>query len=439
MNAHPIVDPLIRHVAAWYDKRCSSCATIRIETLVREPTNTCRACRRGQTISMLLLKTMAMTMGVPLKELREFATDAESMAIMVALARGVHAHGIRAFRSGFPVYAVFDITNHCNLHCIHCYSEDTQTDLETNEVFGVLKQLSDTGVGVIDFGGGEPLLRPDIFDILQYSKKLGMYTSMTTNGTMLDQATARRLKDARIDHVCVSLDGASPQVHDYIRGTNGAFDNAIAAITTCKACKIPIQVSTVVMRRNMSDLVALSSLLASMQVDGWYMYDFVPAGRGAGLQNEVLSEEQRRHVLECLLGIEPTFPGQIKPYPYLITRNAADQQTSFFNKYGRLTQLFKGCLSGRWTCHVSNNGDLHPCFLLPSRLGNLTHESIDSIWFNPENAVLRTLRNRRLLKGDCGQCRHRDVCGGCRAQAYWKTGSYLDSDSCWITRSNPST
>ncbi|MCX6671283.1 MAG: SPASM domain-containing protein, partial [Euryarchaeota archaeon] len=108
--------------------------------------------------------------------------------------------------------------------------------------------------------------------------------------------------------------------------------------------------------------------------------------------------------------------------------------TYFYKKYGRLTELFKGCLSGRWVCHISSNGDLHPCHLLPHTLGNLTQETFEDIWFDRNNRVLRELRERRLVKGTCGKCASRDVCGGCRAQAFWKTNDYLEGDCCWIAQ-----
>ena len=94
--------------------------------------------------------------------------------------------------------------------------------------------------------------------------------------------------------------------------------------------------------------------------------------------------------------------------------------------------MFKGCLTARWMCHISSNGDLHPCHLLPQKLGNLKQENFDEIWFDKNNVLLNELRNRSLLKGKCGICNYRDVCGGCRARAFWKTNDYLESDTCWI-------
>jgi len=123
----------------------------------------------------------------------------------------------------------------------------------------------------------------------------------------------------------------------------------------------------------------------------------------------------------------------LKPYPYLVTINSTYDKKSFFHRaYGQLSEIIQGCPTARWACHISNNGDLHPCHLLPFKLGNLKQENFVDIWFNKNNKVLNDLRDRTLLKGNCKNCKHRDVCGGCRAQAYWRTGDYLEGDNCWV-------
>jgi radical SAM protein with 4Fe4S-binding SPASM domain len=372
-------------------------------------------------------------MNIDSKELGELSSNAEAMASINAFVRSIRREGRLAIEFGIPLYAVFDVTNKCNLGCIHCYSSEQQEELTTTEVAHVLDKLASAGVEMVDFGGGEPLLRTDIFDILAHSKHLGLYTSISTNGVLLDEHCVRRLKQLNVDHVCVSLDGARSETHDRIRNKKGTYEKAINGIKNCRNAGMTTQISTVFMRSNINELEDLHKLLEGFHVDGWYLYDFVPAGRGKKLQHEVLLPEQRNHLFDYLQGVAPSSTMTLKPYPYLITLNSAcGTETYFYKKYGRLTEFFKGCLSGRWVCHISSNGDLHPCHLLPQTLGNLTQETFEDIWFNDNNPVLKELRDRRLLKGICGACDYRDVCGGCRAQAFWKTGDYLDSDSCWI-------
>jgi radical SAM protein with 4Fe4S-binding SPASM domain len=426
---------LVAPFAAWYSKPCSVCGTPRIEALLRSHKEIilCPGCKKNLIFADMLFKILLMSMKIQSSELGELSSNAETMASINAFFRSIRKQGHLAIKFGIPIYAVFDVTNRCNLRCLHCYSSEQREELTTTDVYHVLDKLSTAGVGMIDFGGGEPLLRTDIFDILTYAKHLGFYTSISTNGTLLDETCVKRLKTLRIDHVCISLDGATPETHDHIRDKKGAYEKTISGIKNCVNAGITTQISTVFMNSNINELRDMYTLLESLHVDGWYIYDFVPAGRGKELQQEVLTPEQRKRLFEYLQEIAPSSTMTLKPYPYLITINSASRtETYFYKKYGRLTELFKGCLSGRWVCHISSNGDLHPCHLLPHILGNLTQESFEDIWFNKNNPVLKELRDRRLVKGTCGKCTYRDVCGGCRAQAFWKTNDYLEGDSCWV-------
>jgi len=366
-------------------------------------------------------------------DLSNISSDKEAIPLINALFRGISKHGIKKMKNGVPLYVVFDITNRCNLKCIHCYSSTQNEELTTNDVYHVIDNLYEAGAGIIDFGGGEPLLRDDIFDILSYSKDFGLCTSISTNGILLNEDCIKRLKKLKIDHVCISLDGAKPETHDHIRNRKGTYEKTINGIKKCVNAGIDTQISTVFMKSNIDELVDIYNLLKSFDVDGWYVYDFIPAGRGRELQDEILQPEQRQQLFAQLQDFAVSSDMSIKPYPYSITINPAyGKDTYFYKKYGRLTGLFKGCLAARWVCHISSNGYLHPCHLLPHKLGNLKQQAFGDIWFDNSNPILKELRDRTLLKGKCGMCRYRDICGGCRARAFWSTGDYLESDSCWI-------
>lgn len=435
MKRVSLLDSPIKIIATWYSKRCSRCGTPRIEALLHHYHKKidCPECNRYHVFGTILFKLLTMSMKIEGSELRDISSNAEAMATINAYVRSIGKQGRLGMNVGIPIYTVFDVTNKCNLRCLHCYSSDYHDELSTTDVYHILDKLASAGVGTIDFGGGEPLLRTDIFDILAYSKRLGLYTSLSTNGTLLDEDCVKRLQKIPIDHVCISLDGVRPETHDYVRHSKGTYEKTIRGINTCVQAGICTQISTVVMNSNLNEVRDLFSLLESLHVDGWYLYDFVPAGRGKDLQHEVLTADQRQQLFALLQDIAPTSTIPLKPYPYAITINSAcGTETYFYKKYGRLTEIFSGCLSGRWVCHISSNGDVHPCHLLPHSLGNLTSESFEAIWFNNRSPVLRELRVRSLVKGACGACRYRDVCGGCRAQAFWKTGDYLASDSCWL-------
>jgi len=430
-----MLDPLVKTSAKWYSKQCATCGTTRIEAVLnnfKEKTS-CLECKKYLTFGNILLRTLTMYMKMDSKELSDLSSDKEVMATINALIRGVSRHGLTAIKIGMPLYVVFDVTSRCNLNCIHCYSSKKQEEMTTSDVYHIIDMLHEAGTGIIDFGGGEPLLRNDIFDILSYSKKSGLYTSISTNGTPLSTNCVNHLKTLNIDHVCISLDGKKPETHDHIRNKKGTYEKTIEGIKNCTDAGIDTRISTVFMKSNIGELVDIYNLLNSLDVDGWYIYDFVPAGRGKELQNEVLDQKQRKQLFEYLQGIAVSSKIKLNPYPYLITINSAyGKDTYFYKRYGRLTEFFKGCLSARWVCCISSNGDLYPCHLLPHKLGNLKRKSFEDIWLNKNNPILRELRDRKLLKGNCGKCKYRDFCGGCRAQAFWRTGDYLESDRCWI-------
>jgi len=428
-------NPLLRPLAKWYAQRCPACGTSRLEAVLKgfKEKSSCQECGKHLSFGSVMLKTALRYLRMERSDFGDLSSDPEAMALANALCRGIATQGQRAIDVGLPLYVVFDVTSRCNLRCIHCYSSENKKDLSTEKASQVILKLFNAGAGVMDFGGGEPLLREDIFDLLSYAKGLGLYTSISTNGLLLDNPRVDRLKALGIDHVCVSLDGATAETHDSIRNKHGAFEQAIQGIQTCVSAGITTQASTVVMNRNLDEVEDMENLLTGLQVKGWYLYDFVPAGRGKTLQDEALAPEQRHHLYETLQGRAPQSKITLKPYPYLITINAASaSETYFYQKYGKLTEFFHGCLSGRWTCYVSSNGDVFPCHQLPFLLGNLTTSTFNDIWFDTESPVLRELRDRSALKGACGSCSYRNVCGGCRAQAFWRTGDHLASDRCWI-------
>jgi len=430
-----MLNPLVKTLAKWYSKECSTCNTTRIEAVLNsfKEKILCQECRKQIIFGKILLKTMMVYTKMNSNDFSDLSSEKEAMSLINALFRGISKNGLTTMETGVPLYVVFDVTNKCNLKCIHCYSSTQSEESTTSDVYQIIDKLYEAGAGIIDFGGGEPLLRNDIFDILSYSKDIGLYTSISTNGTLLNKDYIKRLKTLGIDHVCISLDGAKSETHDHIRNKKGTYEKTVNGIKNCVNAGINTQISTVFMKSNIDELVGIYNLLKSLDVDGWYVYDFIPAGRGRKLQDEILESKERQQLFARLQELAVLSNMLIKPYPYSITINSAcEKDTYFYEKYGRLTELFKGCLAARWVCHVSSNGDIHPCHLLPHKLGNLKQQVFRDIWLDTSNLVLKELRDRTLLKGDCGTCGYRDVCGGCRARAYWSTGDYLGSDSCWI-------
>jgi radical SAM protein with 4Fe4S-binding SPASM domain len=425
----------VKILANWYSKKCYKCNATHIEVILNsfKEKNFCPECKKQIYIGKILLKIFLIYTKLNINDLIDLSSDKQAMAIINALFRGISKVGLTTLRTGIPVYVVFDITNKCNLKCIHCYSSTKNDELKTNDVYHIINMLYEQGAGIIDFGGGEPLLRNDIFDIISYSKDIGLYTSISTNGLLLSDNYVKRLKKLKIDQVCISLDGAKPETNDYIRNKKGVYRKTINGIKNCVNSGINTQISTVFMKSNINELLNIYNLIKSLNVNGWYVYDFIPAGRGIKLKDELLNPKQRQQLFSKLEELSVENNLLIKPYPYAVTINSVSRKDAYFyKKYGRLTEFFKGCLAARWVCHISSNGDLNPCHLLPHKLANLKEENFENVWFNNTNIVIKELRNRKLLKGNCGICIYKDVCGGCRARAFWNTSDYLESDTCWI-------
>jgi len=430
-----MINRFIRALAKWYTSQCSICNTSIIETIIisNKEEKPCKQCKNQIVLGRILLKTILIFMKIKIDDLSSLSSDKETMPLINSIFRGIGKYGIKAIKIGIPLYVVFDITTKCNLKCIHCYSSTYNEELTTNEVYRILDNLYEAGAGIVDFGGGEPLLRDDIFDILSYSKRIGIYTSISTNGLLIDDFCIKRLNELKIDHICISLDGAKIETHDYIRNKKGTYEKIINCIRKCVNAGINTQVSTVFMNSNIDELEDIFNLLNKLHINGWYVYDFIPAGRGSEIKDEVLNAKERQKLFERLQGFAASSNISIKPYPYSITVNSASgKDTFFYKKYGQFTEFFKGCLTARWACHVSSNGDLHPCYLIQLKIGNLKQQSFHDIWFDKNITILKELRDRTYLKGVCGICKYKDVCGGCRARAFYSTGDYLESDSCWI-------
>ena len=217
-----MIDRFVRFIAKWYTKKCTKCNTSHIEIITKKnkEKNLCKKCKNQNILGKILFKTIIFFMKIDIDDISNLSSDNETMPLINSLFRGISKYGLKAIKIGIPLYVVYDITTKCNLKCIHCYSTTNYEELKKNDVKHVIDNLFRGGASIIDFGGGEPLLRDDIFDILSYSKSIGLYTSISTNGILLDEDCINRLKTLKIDHVCISLDGAKPETHDYIRNKN---------------------------------------------------------------------------------------------------------------------------------------------------------------------------------------------------------------------------
>lgn len=357
---------------------------------------------------------------------------------------GIVKYGVRRpFTPGAPFLIVWDITTRCNLRCRHCYStagRPSPKELTTEEAARVIDDLADMGVAAIAFSGGEPLLRPDFFDLVREARDRGIFPAVATNGTLITKEVARRLKEAGVGYVQISLDGASPATHDSFRGVEGAFERALEGIKNSVDQGLFVEVSTTVTRLNMGELNAIIDLCKKLRVNWFMMFNFVPTGRGRFITENDLSPIERENVLRELwnrLKEDPELPVlSTAPQFARVALQAEEGEvkvvpTHFYNMtlQGRLEGLSEfvgGCGAGRCYAAIEAEGDVQPCVFFPLTVSNVRKAKFSETW--DTNPVFWDLRDREKLKGGCGACKYKYVCGGCRARAYGYFNDYLAPD-----------
>ncbi|MGP3667052.1 MAG: radical SAM protein [Candidatus Bathyarchaeota archaeon] len=369
---------------------------------------------------------------------------------LINVLQGISRFGVkRPFVPGAPFLVVWNFTQLCNLHCKHCYASaglPSIGELNTNEALKVVDKLADAGVTILAFSGGEPLIRKDFFQVLERANSYGIFTAVATNGTLLSKDTVKRLKHEGIGYVQISLDGAKPETHENFRGVPGVFEKAINGIKNCVEEGIFVEVATTATKLNYLEILEIVNLCGKLDVDWWMMYNFVPTGRGRFIIENDLSPEEREKLLESLWfklrsNIKPDVLSTAPQYARValqteekLEKKAKEEliiPTHFYNPhlYGQLVDLSEfigGCGAGRFYCAIEHDGSITPCVFFPLKVGEILKDNFEEIW--EKNKVFQELRNREVLKPNCGVCKFKYVCGGCRARAYGYFGDYLAPD-----------
>ncbi len=326
----------------------------------------------------------------------------------------------------------WETTRNCNLSCIHCRAAATQGpysgELDTESSFRLLDQIAQVGQPIIILTGGEPLLRQDIFEISAYGTKKGLKMVMAPNGTMITESNAKQMADAGIKRISISIDGAEKESHDGFRGVKGAFEGALRGIQLAKEAGIEFQVNTTITKTNLDQIPKIQDLAIELGAVAHHIFLLVPTGRGKYIVDQEITSDEYESTLNWFYDQRGKTPLQLKatcaPHYYRILRQRAKQegQTVSYKTHG-LDAVTRGCLGGTGFCFISHTGTVQPCGFLDLNCGDVTKKSFEDIWNHSE--VFLSLRNYDNLKGKCGKCEFKRVCGGCRARAYEATGDYL--------------
>jgi radical SAM protein with 4Fe4S-binding SPASM domain len=264
--------------------------------------------------------------------------------------------------------------------------------------------------------GGEPLLRKDVYELIRYGTEKGLRMGLGSNGGLIDTKAAAKLKEAGIATVSISLDSHIPTQHDEFRGVEGSWDKAIAAVKALSENDILVQVNTTVTQQNYGQIGDIMKLSEQVGVENFHLFFLVPTGRGSKIAD--ISPEMYENM------IKTTF-ARVSKHKLNVRPSCAPQFMRIAKDMGLdMRQWIRGCIAGMYYCRIYPNGDITPCPYLPVKLGNTREKSFKEIWFN--SPVFKAIRNPDLLKGKCGLCEYKTLCGGCRARAYGLSSDFID-------------
>jgi radical SAM protein with 4Fe4S-binding SPASM domain len=374
-----------------------------------------------------------------------------------------------------PRLVFWELTTGCNLSCIHCRASATELmspeDLPTSECLRIVDELATYAPFILVLSGGEPLWRRDVFEIASNAHARGIRVALATNGTLVDEAMAERIKEAGIVRVSISLDGADRATHDSFRGHAGAFDAAVHGLRCLQRLGISTQINTTVSRHNAHQLPELVELAKELKVDAFHLFLLVPVGCGLTIaEDQSVTGEDAERILNWFYDRSLDSGMELKatcaPQYYRIARqrraearrageavpalmpqplqaklsataesmgHAAGAHAGLGHPGGSpgsrpgghptdLNQMTRGCLAGSGVCFISHKGVVQPCGYLPLEAGDLRTTAFRTVW--EDSPLFAELRDPGQLEGKCGGCEFKLVCYGCRARSYGMTGNW---------------
>lgn len=328
----------------------------------------------------------------------------------------------------------WNLTKKCNLRCEHCYiaagrisKGEARDEMSTDECLRVVDEICEVNPeALLILTGGEPLLRKDVFEIASYAGERGLWVVVGTNGVLITEELCRRIMDAGIKGVSLSLDSLDPATHDLFRGVQGSWDNTVKGAEVLQRVGLPFIIQTTIGEHNDGEILELARLAHRLGARVFNLYFLVPTGRGAYISD--ITPQRYEEVMGRLIELQEEFAGAMlvnaKCAPhYQRVLYERDPNSPFLKSFSAGAG---GCPAGTHYLGIRPNGDMTPCPYLPVYGGNLRDASFREIW--EESEVFTRIRARNSLGGRCGACEFADVCGGCRARAYGATGDVMAED-----------
>lgn len=327
------------------------------------------------------------------------------------------------------IVVAWETTRHCILRCRHCRGSATSQHLENELTTAEGKALIDNLArsfehSMIILSGGEPMSRPDIWELAEYAVGAGVRTVMSPCGPLITPDSAAKMRDVGLSGISISLDGANAETHDDFRGIPGIFAQTLQGIAHARDAGVRFQINSTISKLNAHQIPETLSLAHELGANALDLFFLVPTGRGKALADLALSAEEHEQTLAQVaqLSKDAPIPIRVTCAPHFVRISAAEglsPQRGFGSQ---------GCLAGRRFLFVSHRGIVQPCGFLQRPCGDLRAENFDLKKIYDESPHLLALRDTANYKDACGCCPFRERCGGCRARAYEATGDYLAAE-----------
>ena len=333
-----------------------------------------------------------------------------------------------------PLLVIWEVTQACDLACVHCRAsaqpDRHPSELNTEQGYKLLDDIRAFGDPLMVFTGGDPLKRPDLYDLIRRSVKLGLRTNVTPSATPLLTAEAiDGFQAAGVTRMAISLDGPDAQIHDEFRGIPGTFDRALFALRHAQKIGLDTQLQTTVTRRNMHTLPRIAEIAAEVGTQMWSLFFLVVIGRAEDTDD--LTAEEYEQVFEFMYNTSKTASFGIKTTEamhyrrYIAQRMKQDRGEAPQSASGMMWRT-AGVSDGKGFVFVSHTGEIFPSGFLPVSAGNVTAQPLPVVYRDSE--LFRDLRDVSKRGGKCGVCEYVKICGGSRSRAYASTGDYLAAD-----------
>jgi AdoMet-dependent heme synthase len=352
-----------------------------------------------------------------------------------------------------PFIVIWETTQACDLACVHCRASAqpmrSALELSTNEAKGLIDEVAALGAPVFVLTGGDPLKRPDIFELVEYASTHGVRISLTPSATpLLTQEAIHKLKQYGLARLAISLDGPSADIHDAFRRVPGSYDWTLRAVRWAREIGLPVQINTTITRHNLQYLDSMIAAIEQLDIVLWSVFFLVPTGRGSTIG--LLSAEEFEQVFEKLFETSRRVKFDIKSTEaqhyrrFLLQRRTEEKRKGNgqslppmlgANTADGIGRAPRGIDDGKGFVFISHLGEVFPSGFLPVSAGNVRRQSLTEIYrHSPLFAFLRDSKN---LKGKCGICEFREICGGSRARAYALTGDVFAEEPCCIWQPKP--